>query len=442
MQDPGARARIRTRSFRWGVLGTALRPMSMHVCGCMHEPASITPSAGGLQGWESSGFVHMCSLGSRLPHGPEQVSGHCCCPSASGWWEEVLGVQKRAGPTLTIFPACRCLQAAMTPSSSWPCALATLVRGPATPLGQRGKAGASPPLCASHWPVCLPAVIQRTLHRIAHDTELPSVVTVAAVRVLRQTQPLFQAGGSGGPFAPHRAVVSTLALALSSSWAGAILARPGLAVRPASRNSAVPMQLPVPTTSAPLGWRRTEGVGGGLWREATRRVGGRGRSLKGVTVPTASEGVAMTNKNTDFSSQCRSSVWYLSPASFTLRETEGSGVLSEATQLVSGAVAHAHALERGCCCVGRAWTPRPHELRLCCSCPHCQVLPRLRAGVEKGTSLPRSEAGCVPWGRKVNLTPSLGGRGLHFDWVLTSLCGSTGAEQPLAPSCPQAPATG
>lgn len=75
-------------------------------------------------------------------------------------------------------------------------------------------------------------------------------------------------------------------------------------------------------------------------------------------------------------------------------------------------------------------------------CPHCQVLPRLRAGVGKGTSLPRSEAGCVPWGRKVNITPSLGGRGLHFDWVPTSLCGSLGAQQSLAPSCPQAPATG
>ncbi|EPQ10286.1 Meteorin [Myotis brandtii] len=41
-------------------------------------------------------------------------------------------------------------------------------------------------------------VIQGTLHRIAHDTELQSVVTVAAVRVC-QTLPLFQAGGSGGP---------------------------------------------------------------------------------------------------------------------------------------------------------------------------------------------------------------------------------------------------
>lgn len=61
----------------------------------------------------------------------------------------------------------------------------------------------------------------------------------------------------------------------------------------------------------------------------------------------------MTSKKTDFSSQCRSRVWYLSPASFTLRETEGSGVLSGAVQLVSGAVAHAraHALERGCCWV-------------------------------------------------------------------------------------------
>lgn len=67
--------------------------------------------------------------------------------------------------------------------------------------------------------------------------------------------------GPEPPFAPHCAVVSALALALSSSWAGAILVRSGLAVHPASRNSAVPTQLPVPTTSAPLGWRRTEGCG-------------------------------------------------------------------------------------------------------------------------------------------------------------------------------------
>nr|XP_008508134.1 PREDICTED: meteorin [Equus przewalskii] len=42
-------------------------------------------------------------------------------------------------------------------------------------------------------------VIHGTIHGVAHDTELQeSVITVAAARVLRQTLPLFQVGGSGG----------------------------------------------------------------------------------------------------------------------------------------------------------------------------------------------------------------------------------------------------
>lgn len=50
-----------------------------------------------------------------------------------------------------------------------------------------------------HWPTRLPTVIHGTIHGVAHDTELQeSVITVAAARVLRQTLPLFQVGGSGG----------------------------------------------------------------------------------------------------------------------------------------------------------------------------------------------------------------------------------------------------
>ncbi|XP_058426442.1 meteorin [Diceros bicornis minor] len=42
-------------------------------------------------------------------------------------------------------------------------------------------------------------VIHGTIHGVAHDTELQeSIITVVAARVLRQTLPLFQVGGSGG----------------------------------------------------------------------------------------------------------------------------------------------------------------------------------------------------------------------------------------------------
>lgn len=124
----------------------------------------------------------------------------CCGPPASGWWEEALGGPEE-GRTYTDHLPCTQVPAGpvMTPSSSWPCALATLVRESATPMGRRGKPGPPLPYMRATGQ-CLPAVIHGTIHRIAHDTELQeSVITVAAVRVLRQTLPLFQAGGSGGP---------------------------------------------------------------------------------------------------------------------------------------------------------------------------------------------------------------------------------------------------
>lgn len=126
----------------------------MHVCGCIHEPASINPNAGGLQGWESSGFVHMCSLGSQLPRGPEWVSGHLLWPSCLWLVGEALGGPEE-GRTYTDHLPCMQVPASpvMTPSSSWPCALATLVRESATPTGRRGNPGVSPPLYASHWPM-------------------------------------------------------------------------------------------------------------------------------------------------------------------------------------------------------------------------------------------------------------------------------------------------
>lgn len=171
-------------------------------------------------------------------------------------------VQERAGPTLTICPACQVLAgpAAMR-SSCWPCALVTSVRAPAMPSWGRGEPWASPPLHASHRPVspCSapwdhPWGCPR--HRAAGDCHHcgsclcppPDTATVPG-------------GGPGGPVEPHCAAVSALILALSSSWAGVILVRPGLAVLPASRNSAVPMQLLMPTTSTPARWRWTEGTG-------------------------------------------------------------------------------------------------------------------------------------------------------------------------------------
>lgn len=70
-------------------------------------------------------------------------------------------------------------------------------------------------------------------------------------------------------------------------------------------------------------------------------MGGQGLPPEGITVPTASEGIAITNKNTDFTSQRRLSVPELSPGTALIPTSHrgrlrlgSSGALSEATQLV------------------------------------------------------------------------------------------------------------
>ncbi|XP_049555988.1 meteorin isoform X1 [Orcinus orca] len=124
---------------------------------------------------------------------------------------------------------------AVMPSSSWPCAPVTLwSMEPSTglPMTQSCRSLSSP------WP---PPVSSARHCRCSGWGALGA-----------RRRP---------PFAPHCTVASTLALAPSSSWAGAASVRPGWAVHPASRNSAVPTRLPMLTTSTPVRWCWTEGPG-------------------------------------------------------------------------------------------------------------------------------------------------------------------------------------
>nr|KAF6490221.1 meteorin, glial cell differentiation regulator [Molossus molossus] len=130
----------------------------------------------------------------------------CPLPPASGWWGEALGHPEEGRAYTDHIP---CMPGVCRPCSDTEFLLALCTsdfgEGPChANEGRRRKPGTYPPLYASNWPVCLPAVIHGTIHRIAHDTELQeSVITVAAVRVFRQTLPLFQGGLWGPGTGPH-----------------------------------------------------------------------------------------------------------------------------------------------------------------------------------------------------------------------------------------------
>ncbi|KAM7147629.1 LOW QUALITY PROTEIN: meteorin [Molossus nigricans] len=131
-------------------VGTTLGPMSMYICGV---PAAACSSL-----VARSGCLVTCPL-----------------PPASGWWGEALGRPEEGRAYIDHIP---CMPGVCRPCSDTEFLLA---------------------LCTSDF------VIHGTIHKIAHDTELQeSVITMAAVRVFRQTLPLFMGGLGGQVQAPIR----------------------------------------------------------------------------------------------------------------------------------------------------------------------------------------------------------------------------------------------
>lgn len=138
----------------------------------------------------------------------------------------------------------------------------------------------------------LSTVIHGTIYGVVHDTELQeSIITITVSRVSARL-PLFQVEDSGS-----QACICTPLHCGVSPGLGTFLfmgrscfGEAWLGCAPASRNSAMPMQLPMLTTSTPVRCCWTEGP----WEQGFREgLGGgwlgRGWPPEGITVPTDSE---------------------------------------------------------------------------------------------------------------------------------------------------------
>lgn len=142
--------------------------------------------------------------------------------------------------------------------------------------------------------MCLPTVIHGTIHGVVHDIELQESIITITVACFSTRLPLFQVGGSGSQV---QASICTPVHCGVSPGQGTFLfmdrscfGDAWLGCAPTSRNSAIPMQVPMLTTSTPGRCCWIEGA----WEQGIRKGPGggwlgRGWLLEGITVLNASE---------------------------------------------------------------------------------------------------------------------------------------------------------